>query len=193
MDDWNVLATSVEGARPVLMAGLRRLGVFRGAGYRNVSIGRVEDVPTFLADWRDAMAGDTILAAAVGRVLPIVRTFRIDQTDPAASLLDAVEPLASDIDGRSFYVRIARRGLHGLIDSSEVERSLGTALWRLIEAAGWKGRWLGRARVSEAHANVIVTEPGATASDVQALIELVREAVMHRFGVRLETEVVELG
>jgi hypothetical protein len=136
VDDWNVLATSVEGARPVLMAGLRRLGVFRGAGYRNVSIGRVEDIPAFLAGWRDAMAGDTILAAAVGRVLPIVRTFRIDQTDPAASLLAAVEPLASDIDGRSFYVRIARRGLHGLIDSSEVERSLGTALWRLIEAAG---------------------------------------------------------
>ncbi len=30
MQDWNVVTTSVEGARPVLLSGLRRLGVFRG-------------------------------------------------------------------------------------------------------------------------------------------------------------------
>lgn len=136
MEEWNVLATSVEGARPVLMAGLRRLGVFRGAGYRNVAVGRVEDVPAFLDAWRDAMASDPILAAAVGRVLPIVRTFRLDQADPTAMLLSVVEPLAEAIDGRSFYVRFERRGLRGVLDSSEVERLLGAALWRRIEAAG---------------------------------------------------------
>jgi tRNA(Ser,Leu) C12 N-acetylase TAN1 len=136
VDDWNVLATSVEGARPVLMSGLRRLGVFRGAGYRNVAIGRVEDVAAFLAAWRDAMAGDTMLAAAVGRVLPIACTFRLDAADPTASLLAAVEALAPEIDGRSFYVRVARRGLRDVLDSSEAERTLGTALWRRIEASG---------------------------------------------------------
>ena len=136
MDDWNVLATSVEGARPVLLAGLRRHGAFRGAGYRNVAIGRVADVAVFLSALRDEVAGDPMLAAAVGRVLPIASTFRIDQADPAASLTASVEPFASEIDGRSFYVRIERRGLRGAIHSSDVERALGATLWRLLEAAG---------------------------------------------------------
>src|SRR5262245_2355413 len=115
------------------MAGLRRLGVFRGAGYRNVAMGRVDDVPAFLAAWSDAMASDTILGAAVGRVLPITQTFLIDETDPMSSLLAVVEPLVPEIDGRSFYVRVERRGLRGVLDSSEAERTLGAALWRGIE------------------------------------------------------------
>ncbi len=61
---------------------------------------------------------------------------------------------------------------------------------RLLEAAGMKGRMIGGAKVSEMHANVIVTEPGATASDVRALMELARSAVERRFGVVLQPEVV---
>jgi tRNA(Ser,Leu) C12 N-acetylase TAN1 len=110
--------------------------VFRGGGYRNVAIGRVADVPAFLDAWRDAIAADPILAASVGRILPIAQTFPVDQADPAASLLAAVEPLAPAIAGRSFYVRVERRGLRGVLSSSEVERTLGAALWRGLEAAG---------------------------------------------------------
>ncbi len=136
MQDWNLLATSVEGARPVLLAGLRRLGVFRGGGYRNVAIGRVADVAAFLDAWREALAGDPMLMASVGRVLPILQTFAVDQLDPAASLQAAVEPLAPLLAGRSFYVRIERRGLRGMLSSSEAERALGAALWASLEAAG---------------------------------------------------------
>jgi tRNA(Ser,Leu) C12 N-acetylase TAN1 len=136
VDDWNVLATSVEGARPVLLAGLRRLGAFRGGGYRNVAIGRVDDVPAFLAALREATAHDTILAASLARVLPIARTFRLEEDDPVAGMETALEPFHEQLAGRSFYVRIERRGLHGTLHSSAVERRLGAALWRLVEAAG---------------------------------------------------------
>ena len=64
---------------------------------------------------------------------------------------------------------------------------------RLIEAAGLKGAVIGGAQVSTAHANVIVTRPGARASDVKALLERVRAEVFSRFGVQLENEVVEWG
>lgn len=131
-----MLATSVEGARPELLTGLRRHGVFRGGGYRNVVIGRVADVPTFLTALQDDLAHDTILAASVARVLPIARTFQIDEHDPLASLDAALEPLASRLAGRSFFVRLERRGLHGTLHSSEVERALGASLWRRLESAG---------------------------------------------------------
>jgi UDP-N-acetylmuramate dehydrogenase len=60
---------------------------------------------------------------------------------------------------------------------------------RLIEAAGLKGLRVGGAEISALHANFVVTEPGATAADVLALIERARGAVRERFDIRLETEV----
>jgi len=140
VDDWNVLATSVEGARPVLLAGLRRRGAFRGGGYRNVAIGRVGDVPEFLAALRDDVARDPVLGAALGRVLPIERTFRLAADDPLASLEAAVDALHAEVAGRSFFVRLERRGLHGALHTSEVERTLGTLLWRRLETGGYRPR-----------------------------------------------------
>ncbi len=59
---------------------------------------------------------------------------------------------------------------------------------RLLDAAGLKGRTVGGARILTEHANVIETRPGATASDVRALIELARAESLSRCGVHLETE-----
>ncbi|WP_290649424.1 UDP-N-acetylmuramate dehydrogenase [Aquisalimonas sp.] len=64
---------------------------------------------------------------------------------------------------------------------------------RLIEAAGLKGLRRGGAVVSERHANFIVNEGGATAADIEYLLEEVRSVVEVRFGVRLEPEVRVVG
>ncbi len=63
----------------------------------------------------------------------------------------------------------------------------------LIDGAGLKGRAVGAARVSHVHANFIVTDPGARARDVRALIDRCRADVEARFGVTLVPEVVFLG
>jgi len=59
----------------------------------------------------------------------------------------------------------------------------------LIERAGMKGYTVGGAQVSEKHAGFIVNRGGASFSDVLAVIERVREAVLKQFGVELELEV----
>ncbi|MFQ5646719.1 MAG: UDP-N-acetylmuramate dehydrogenase [bacterium] len=58
---------------------------------------------------------------------------------------------------------------------------------RLIEQAGLKGKRCGGARISSQHANFIVNE-GASSAEVTALIEIVRERVWKRSGVKLELE-----
>lgn len=63
----------------------------------------------------------------------------------------------------------------------------------LVDAAGLKGAECGGARFSPMHANFIVNEGGARASDVAALIERARAAVLGRFAVRLREEIVRLG
>jgi UDP-N-acetylmuramate dehydrogenase len=64
---------------------------------------------------------------------------------------------------------------------------------RLIEACGLKGTHIGGAMVSPKHANFIVNTGGATAADIEALIETVEEVVLRRQGVALEREVRIIG
>ena len=64
---------------------------------------------------------------------------------------------------------------------------------RLIEAVGLKGRRVGGARFSERHANFIVNDGRARATDVQVLMAIAQRAVWERSGVWLEPEVRLVG
>ncbi len=64
---------------------------------------------------------------------------------------------------------------------------------RLIEAAGLKGFSIGGAEVSEKHANFIINRGDATATDIEELIEHVRQTVIEEHGVELVHEVRIVG
>jgi UDP-N-acetylmuramate dehydrogenase len=64
---------------------------------------------------------------------------------------------------------------------------------RLIEASELKGRCIGGACVSEKHANFIVNNGGATATEIEMLIELVQNDVELKHGIRLQREVHIIG
>ena len=65
--------------------------------------------------------------------------------------------------------------------------------WKLVEAAGFKGRGVGNAMVSGKHSNFIVNIGGAKPSDIRALIELIQDTVMKKFSVKLEPEIKMIG
>lgn len=69
----------------------------------------------------------------------------------------------------------------------------GDAAGRLIDRAGLKGTRVGGAVVSDVHANFVLNDRGAAADDVEELIEVIRNRVDERFGVRLELEVEIVG
>jgi UDP-N-acetylmuramate dehydrogenase len=77
----------------------------------------------------------------------------------------------------------------GSIFKNPQEESAG----KLIEAAGLKGKTVGNAQVSDKHANFIVNKGHAKASDVLALMEIVKEKVLQVHGVRLEPEIKIIG
>ena len=64
---------------------------------------------------------------------------------------------------------------------------------RLIEASGVKGRAVGGASVSSKHANFILNDGNASASDIESLIQIVRDTVAREHGVTLHTEVRIVG
>jgi UDP-N-acetylmuramate dehydrogenase len=67
------------------------------------------------------------------------------------------------------------------------------AAGRMIDQAGLKGLRVGGAVVSDLHANFILNDRGASAEDVEELIEIVRERVAEAAGVTLELEVEIIG
>lgn len=64
---------------------------------------------------------------------------------------------------------------------------------RLIEAAGFKGKQIGGAMVSEKHANFFVNTGAAKAADFYQLIQKVAADVKSNFGVELELEIKMVG
>jgi UDP-N-acetylmuramate dehydrogenase len=67
------------------------------------------------------------------------------------------------------------------------------AAGKLIETAGLKGRTVGKAQISEKHANFIVNLGGARATDVLKLMDIVQERVLAVHKVRLEPEIKIIG
>ncbi|MEI6176562.1 MAG: UDP-N-acetylmuramate--L-alanine ligase [Verrucomicrobiota bacterium] len=64
---------------------------------------------------------------------------------------------------------------------------------RLIDVLGLKGTSIGRAAVSDVHANFIVNQGGASARDILLLIESIQQKARTEHGIELETEVKILG
>ncbi len=123
--------------------------------------------------------------------------FSLTPTDPAAvrerlkscmAYKKSTQPMAEHSAGCCFKNPTLASDLDGIgAGGSRVGAGL------LLDRAGCKGLSVGGASVSGAHANFIITRPGATARDVVALMDLVAGRVLDRFGVALEREVVVWG
>lgn len=64
---------------------------------------------------------------------------------------------------------------------------------QLIDNAGMKGKKVGRAMVSDKHANFVINTGGAKASEVLELMNLIKETVKNKSGVELEPEIFMVG
>lgn len=69
----------------------------------------------------------------------------------------------------------------------------GLKAWELIERSGMRGKKLGGACMSNKHCNFMINYDNATATDMESLGEMVREAVKKDSGVELEWEIKRIG
>ena len=59
---------------------------------------------------------------------------------------------------------------------------------KLIDDMGLKGYTIGRAKVSEKHANFIVNTGNAKATDIKKIIDLIKQKALIKYGIRLRVE-----
>lgn len=69
----------------------------------------------------------------------------------------------------------------------------GDAAGRLVELVCGTELRVGRARISEVHANFIVAERGARADEVYTLIRMIQRRVLEETGIELEPEIQLMG
>jgi len=94
------------------------------------------------------------------------------------------------INKKIIQIHERRKWMRGLRSAGSIFKNPpGDSAGRLIESLGLKGRKIGGAKISKQHANIIITEKGANASDVLALIEIARDLVRMEYGVNLTNEV----
>jgi UDP-N-acetylmuramate dehydrogenase len=65
----------------------------------------------------------------------------------------------------------------------------GDSAGRIIDSLGLKGFTIGKAQISPIHANFIVNQGGATATQIIELMEYVRSKVLEELGLDLEPEI----
>lgn len=110
----------------------------------------------------------------------LASTFRVSEDDPQRILRQVKEIW--------FYKKntqpLAQRNAGCIFKNPR-----GLSAGALIDQAGMKGARVGGACVSDKHANFILADENARASDVLKLINNVREAVYNRFEVYLELEI----
>lgn len=72
---------------------------------------------------------------------------------------------------------------------STFKRPAGHFAGKLIEDCGLRGKSVGGAQVSEKHCGFIINKNNASSADILDLIDFVRDEVLEKTGIMLETEV----
>jgi UDP-N-acetylmuramate dehydrogenase len=104
--------------------------------------------------------------------------------DPAA-----IEARMDEITAR----REASQPIREKTGGSTFKNPPGDSSWRLVDAAGWRGRLHGAAKFSDQHANFLINTGEATAADLEGLGDAVRADVLAKFGIDLEWEIKRIG
>ncbi len=173
-------------------------GVFMNAGAHGQEF---KDV----VNWVDVVASDGTVSRTAGKDIAWrYRSSGLDSVVVAAQL--SLAPAEPKVLRRELmeHLRWRKRGTpfdqpccgsvfrnpeRGAVTSGAAEIPMPCTAGRLIDSAGLKGYRAGGAEVSSKHANYIVNAGGATAADVRAVIDHVRDVVFGRFGIELELEV----
>jgi UDP-N-acetylmuramate dehydrogenase len=123
-------------------------------------------------------------AAAAGGLIFTGALFEGTPDDPAA-----IAARMDEITAR----REASQPIREKTGGSTFKNPPGDSSWRLVDAAGWRGKLFGGAMFSDKHANFLINTGDATAQDLEGLGEAVRADVKAKFGVDLEWEIKRVG
>lgn len=120
---------------------LRRYGRVRRTRFFNVLVVEVEDPEAFLEQLRERHERDPALGRWLARVEPLEERFAFgDAAQFEQHCKEALAPHLRQLEGKSFHVRVHRRGLREKLSGHGEEVVIDTWLLDSLAAAGHPGR-----------------------------------------------------
>jgi UDP-N-acetylmuramate dehydrogenase len=120
-------------------------------------------------------APDLIFTSALMQGEPAARDVIQQKMDQVQHHRETVQPIKERTGGSTF------------------KNPPGYSAWKLVDEAGYRGRHMGGAQMSQMHCNFMLNIDNASAHDLETLGETVRQAVFETSGVALEWEIRRIG
>lgn len=127
LEDWNVLAIGEGDTERELLKELEEDGEFERSGFRDIVIGRVEEIVEFLED------AENKKYPHLNRVIPIDDALFVAPENLTDILKRRIERYIDEIEpSETFGFRVERRGMKEDISSQAVESEVGGYFYDLI-------------------------------------------------------------
>ena len=140
MINWNVVVNVHEYGFRKAFQLLQGLGAVFTTDFFNVLVMEVSNIPRFLETLNTWVSDDPDLVKILARVVPVTSTFIFQSPEEfEAKAKEAVLPWLPRLAGKSFHVRMYRRGFKGIISSQEEEQFLDRILLEELEKMGKSG------------------------------------------------------
>ncbi len=137
MKDWNIVATTREDAWKQARNFLSRFGKVRRSDFFNVMLLQVEDIDWFLSSFAAMVGEGGTSAKGIAHIFPARHAFSFDTREEfEAKARAGVLQLAPRLAGKTFHVRMHRRGFKGRLSSQKEEQLLDKAILDALAAAG---------------------------------------------------------
>ncbi len=141
MEDWNVVVSVQPGCYQAVRRLLETFGRVRRTAFYNVLTLQVEDVGQFLETLRENFGGFPEQYQGLHHIMPAQKTFRFQSPEEFEALARAAAgSWVPALAGKTFYVRMHRRGFKGRLSSQNEERILDKFLLASLEQLGNPGR-----------------------------------------------------
>ena len=141
MKDWNIVVTAHNEGFDRTCEILGQMGPLGHTEYMNLLVMKIHDVEQFVNRLTEMLSKDPdILKYDIARIVPLQHTFTFQSADEFESRVKEIalgwlEKLA----GKSFHIRMHRRGFKGKINEHNEECMLGDLLLDALKEAGAPG------------------------------------------------------
>lgn len=138
---WNLVATVHRESWREALGILGRYGRVRKTAYYNVVVMAVEDPRAVAEDLGARVAAEPGIMNFLSRVVPLETAFELGPLERVEErLAEAFAPTLPRLAGRSFHVRVHKRGPGKALSGHGLERALGDRLLAELAARGTPGR-----------------------------------------------------
>ena len=137
MENWNVVATVRNHRFSQGWQLLEEFGQVSKTAFYNVLAVKVDDTVQFLNDLHARLAAVPAISECIARILPVTETFLFQAPEEfEQKAMAVVTPWLPALAGKSFHVRMHRRGFKGRLKSQEEERFLDRYIVKQLAEAG---------------------------------------------------------